>query len=587
MPKVDRFNKDVVVISIFWLICATAMFFYKWESVSTLNLNDNDDYMRLVQLQEWMENGHWYLEPMLNFNAADGLIIHWSRFPDLILSLFTFPMLFFVDESTAYSLSLSIVPLVYLLLYALSCFYLCDHYFGGEYRFISMMFAISSPTIVHFLPGSIDHHNIQLILSAFFLSITPITINNLKQTWRVYLQSVVLSLSLWTGMDNILLFMFFFVFYTVYSCFVNHEWLGYISKVYISCAFFVTCSILLNRPYHEFYNFKFDEVSSIFSILFISGWLFINAYRRWVNLDDSFPKKLMFFLSLGLFFLSPALFLYPSLASGFLVDYPPILKTYWLDHVNEAKPVAEYIVTNGFFSVQNYALLLLPAILYPLFRINNQHCTILYLIFIFNLTLAVFWQIRAMRLCFVLAAPFQAYFVIKLSEFVRYSILKVIVIFSGAPLTVALVILALSPSEEVKTIFDDGMEAPDILKVLEGQGISSQTILSGIETGAPVLAKTNNKIIAAPYHRNITGNSFLIGVMLEEDPEIAKRKIIDKNIDIIVIGNDPHLSLLNQSASDGSFVKVLYGNDVPVWLDMIYDALPRGYRVFRVRGRDE
>lgn len=219
MPKSESFNKDIIAISALWLVCATVIFFYKWESVSILNLNDNDDYMRFVQFQEWMKNGHWYLEPMSNFNAADGIIIHWSRFPDLILSLVAFPLLFMVDDSIAYSISISIVPLFYLLFYALSCFYLCEHYFGGKYRFISMMFAISSPSIIHFLPGSIDHHNIQLILATLFLSLTPITIHNLKQSWRVYAQSAFLSLSLWTGMENILLFMAFFVIYTVYCSF--------------------------------------------------------------------------------------------------------------------------------------------------------------------------------------------------------------------------------------------------------------------------------------------------------------------------------------------------------------------------------
>ncbi|MFA0350047.1 hypothetical protein AB4486_24445, partial [Vibrio sp. 10N.222.55.C6] len=106
--------------------------------------------------------------------------------------------------------------------------------FGAKYRFISMMFAISSPSIIHFLPGSIDHHNIQLILATLFLSLTPITIHNLKQSWRVYAQSAFLSLSLWTGMENILLFMAFFVIYMVYCSFFHNGWFSYISKLYVT-----------------------------------------------------------------------------------------------------------------------------------------------------------------------------------------------------------------------------------------------------------------------------------------------------------------------------------------------------------------
>ncbi|KAB0463753.1 hypothetical protein [Vibrio kanaloae] len=587
LPKSESFNRDIIVISVFWLVCATVIFFNKWESVSALNLNDNDDYMRFVQFQEWMTTGRWYLEPMTDFNADDGLIIHWSRFPDLMLSLVAFPLLFLVDDNLAYAISISVVPLFYLLLYVLACFYLCEHYFGRKYRFISMMFSVSSPTIIHFLPGAIDHHNIQLILASLFLSITPIKIIDLKQSWRVYIQSFFLSLSLWTGMDNILLFMVFFIFYTVYCCFFCREWFGYVSKLYATCSFLVACALLLNRPYDEFFVFKYDEISFILIILFVSGWVFVNVYNRLTNQRKSFIQRFSLFVILGLMCLLPVVILYPSLTSALFIDYPPILKLYWLDQVAEAKSIARYITSHGFFSIENYALLVIPATLYPLFKYKNDHCTILYLIFMFNLALAIFWQIRVMRLCFVLAAPLQAYVVLQLADYIRSSIIKATVIFSGAPLAVAVVILTLSPTEGITTTLDEEEESLNIYSVLKNNDISSKTILSGIETGAPVLAKTNNRIIAAPYHRNIIGNQFLIEVMLEEDMLLARNKIIDKKVDYILIGNDSHLSLLKESGSDDSLIRRLHGDNIPAWLDVTYDGIEDGYRVFKVRSEHE
>ncbi|CAH6827685.1 conserved membrane hypothetical protein [Vibrio chagasii] len=582
-PKSESFNKDIIVISVIWLVCATVIFIYKWESVSALNLNDNDDYMRFVQFQDWMATGHWYLEPMNNFNAADGIVIHWSRFPDLILSFVAFPLLFVVDDNLAYTISISLVPLLYLLLFSLSCFYLADHLFGAKYRFISMMFAISSPSIIHFLPGSIDHHNIQLVFAVLFLALTPLNHEQLRHAWRVYAQSILLSLSLWTGLDNVLLFMFFFAIYTVYCGLVRHEWFGYISKLYASSALFGICAVLLNRPYDEFFVFKYDEISFVLIILFFCGWLFVNVYHRFMNEDNSLLQKVFLFVFLAVLFLIPVAVLYPSLSSALLIDYPPILKVYWLDQVTEAKSVVRYVASHGFFSIENYALLVIPATLYPLFKRKNHHCTILYLIFMFNLALAIFWQIRVMRLCFVLAAPLQAYVILQLADYIRSSIIKATVITSGAPLAVAFVILALSPTEEITTTLDQKEQSLKIHKVLKDNDINSHTILSGIETGAPVLAKTDNRIIAAPYHRNIVGNQFLIEVMLEEDLSLAERKIIEKSIDIIVIGNDPHLLILKDSASEEAFINKLYSSDTPTWLDVVYDNIENGYRVFRVR----
>ncbi|MEZ9289285.1 hypothetical protein AB4251_02660 [Vibrio lentus] len=582
-PKSESFNKDIIVISVIWLVCATVVFIYKWESVSALNLNDNDDYMRFVQFQDWMATGHWYLEPMNNFNAADGIVIHWSRFPDLVLSLVAFPLLFIVDDNLAYTISISLVPLLYLLLFSLSCFYLADHLFGAKYRFISMMFAISSPSIIHFLPGSIDHHNIQLIFAVLFLASTPLNHDQLCQSWRVYAQAILLSLSLWTGLDNVLLFMIFFAIYTVYYGLVRHEWFGYISKLYVSSALLGVCAVLLNRPYDEFFVFKYDEISFALIILFFCGWLFVNVYYRLMSEDKSQLQKVFLFVFLAVLFLTPVAVLYPSLSSALLIDYPPILKVYWLDQVTEAKSVVRYVASHGFFSIENYALLVIPATLYPFFKRKNHHCTILYLIFMFNLALAIFWQIRVMRLCFVLAAPLQAYVILQLAYYIHSSIIKATVIISGAPLAVAFVILALSPTEEITTTLDQKEQSLKIHKVLQDNDINSHTILSGIETGAPVLAKTDNRIIAAPYHRNIVGNQFLIEVMLEEDLSLAERKIIEKNIDIIVIGNDPHLLILKDSAGEEAFINKLYSSDTPTWLDVVYDNIENGYRVFRVR----
>ncbi|EDK29263.1 hypothetical protein VSWAT3_19681 [Vibrionales bacterium SWAT-3] len=583
-PKIESFNKDIIVISAIWLVCATVIFLYKWESVSTLSLNDNDDYMRFVQFQDWMTTGHWYLEPMSNFNAADGIVIHWSRFPDLMLSFVAFPLSFIVEEHLAYIISISVVPLLYLLLFSLSCFLLCDHFFGAKYRFFSMMFAISSPSIIHFLPGSIDHHNIQLIFAVLFLASTPLNHNQLSQSWRVYAQALLLSLSLWTGLENVLLFMIFFVIYTVYSGLVCHEWLAYTSKLYASSTLFGSCAVLLNRPYDEFFVSKFDEISFVLILLFFCGWLFVNVYHRLMSEDKSLLQKFLLFVFLAVLFLFPVAMVYPSLSSALFIDYPPLLKLYWLDQVTEAKSIVRYVTSQGFFSIENYALLVIPATLYLLFKNKNDHCTILYLIFIFNLALALFWQIRVMRLCFVLAAPLQAYVIIQLADCIRSSIIKAVVIFSGAPLAVAFVILALSPTEEITTTLDRKEQSLSLHKVLKDNDINSHTILSGIETGAPVLAKTDNRIIAAPYHRNIFGNQFLIEVMLEENLHLAEKKIIDKHIDIIVVGNDPHLLMLKKSASQEALINKLYSSDTPAWLEVVYDNIESGYRVFRVRG---
>ncbi|MGF1817189.1 hypothetical protein L4D02_20965, partial [Vibrio splendidus] len=60
-----------------------------------------------------------------------------------------------------------------------------------------------------------------------------------------------------------------------------------------------------------------------------------------------------------------------------------------------------------------------------------------------------------------------------------------------------------------------------------------------------------------------------------------------KKVDYTLIGNDPHLSLLKNSGSEHSLVRRLYGDNIPAWLDVTYDGIEDGYRVFKVRSEHE
>ncbi|MEZ9601219.1 hypothetical protein AB4232_20665, partial [Vibrio sp. 10N.286.46.A8] len=154
-------------------------------------------------------------------------------------------------------------------------------------------------------------------------------------------------------------------------------------------------------------------------------------------------------------------------------------------------------------------------------------------------------------------------------------------ILLGSPLVMAFLVIAVGNDDIERNAVENDKKT--LFRVLEEKGIEAKVILTGIETGAPVLAHTNNRIIAAPYHRNIVGNQFLIEVMLEGDMSLAKDEIQAKNIDYIVIGNDAHLMVLKKSASEEALINKLYSSNVPSWLETIYDDVPDGYRIFRVR----
>lgn len=66
-------RKDLGFVVLFWFVLSTAYLIKEWPNVSTLQLGDNDNYMRYVQFTSWLEVGNWYLQPMPDFNPQDGV----------------------------------------------------------------------------------------------------------------------------------------------------------------------------------------------------------------------------------------------------------------------------------------------------------------------------------------------------------------------------------------------------------------------------------------------------------------------------------------------------------------------------------
>ncbi|MEI8631942.1 hypothetical protein P4S72_07285 [Vibrio sp. PP-XX7] len=143
--------------------------------VFTLSLKDNDDFMRYLQFTQWIKTGNWYLQPLPHFNPQDGILIHWSRLPDIPLALISQLAAQFVDQSTAYGIAMIMVPLLYLLGTVSAVGWLTYRILGTDYVTLSCFYFLASYIVTKFFPGIIDHHNLQLLLAAWCLALFPFT----------------------------------------------------------------------------------------------------------------------------------------------------------------------------------------------------------------------------------------------------------------------------------------------------------------------------------------------------------------------------------------------------------------------------
>lgn len=133
---------------------------------------DTDDAVRLLQIREFMASGSWYDTTLKTIGAPTGLASHWSRLIDLPVAWLISIFALFADYSTAELAAQFVWPLLMLLLLARFMVAEAERHVAtggaaanGKFAGLALLaLLLSSPSALYqFLPGRIDHHNVQIL----------------------------------------------------------------------------------------------------------------------------------------------------------------------------------------------------------------------------------------------------------------------------------------------------------------------------------------------------------------------------------------------------------------------------------------
>jgi hypothetical protein len=108
------------------------------------------------------------------------------------------------------------------------------------------------------------------------------------------------------------------------------------------------------------------------------------------------------------------------------------------------------------------------------------------------------------------------------------------------------------------------------------------TVLAISNLGSPILVRTAHRVLAGPYHRNITGNLLTLDAFMGT-AEQARTVIEDNRIGLVAIcrGNN-ETSVLTKLAPAG-FLAALTRSDAPSWLEKLPQAAGEPLEIYRVR----
>ncbi|HDU8576639.1 hypothetical protein [Vibrio diabolicus] len=575
----DESKKLIFAVFAIWAFITFSFTQYFYPSLQGGYLGDNDNFMRLYQVQLFLETGQWYQQPLPHFNPEDGRVLHWSRLPDLPIAA-VIKVSQMLNVKDAVPIALSIIPALYGLTYILALTHLTYRIFGFNIAFVAAVITPLSFAYPKFLPGNIDHHNIQLTLFALFLAILPLTASEFLayKLRTIVATSLLFALALLIGLEAmpfylVVLAALFFSMKEKSARAITR----FIGLFGIGSAVFGSLGLVLLEPLD--YGFiAHTDVASFPLMVFIAaagvGCLCSIQFKVFTKLKA---------VIVTLLFSLPVLYLVPEVLTGPYYNYPPLLKQFWLNHVQEAISLKDQVLF-GFKSEEIlYTLICIVTPLLSFFFIRErQHRELLYL-YLASLIPVVFWQVRVITYSSLLGVPLTAVVIYFLYKKINIPFLRLLplVIFTPAISFSLYAYITDTPTSTESMV--GRKNQVEIVNQVQALGLKKEKALTSISLGAPLLAYSDNSVVSAPYHRNINGNLFATQAWMSEDLDALYQDMQNKGITLVVVDErDFFLNNMAKQSSQRSFINKVLADTPPDWLSSISgDEHVTIYRVVR------
>ena len=154
-----------------WLGCCILLVLFSLPAIRALKPGDPDDYMRLLQVRDWLHGQSWWDVRQYRMNPPLGASMHWSRLVDLPIAACLLLTRLFWGEPMASAAAMTMVPLLQLLLamHLLRRLLLALGENATTALIASAIVLLFPMLLSNFMPMRIDHHGWQAIMALWCL----------------------------------------------------------------------------------------------------------------------------------------------------------------------------------------------------------------------------------------------------------------------------------------------------------------------------------------------------------------------------------------------------------------------------------
>jgi hypothetical protein len=161
-----------LLLGLSWLVIVVQLLASHWAETAQ-TLLDTDDAMRLVQMREFLAGRGWFDLHEMRLGPPDGYDTHWSRLIDAGLAGMYLIFHQFADTAVAERLVRTIWPMLWLLPTMAGAAAIARRIAGtAAIPFVCLLTVVGQPAFRQFVPGRIDHHNVQIALSVLLIAAT-------------------------------------------------------------------------------------------------------------------------------------------------------------------------------------------------------------------------------------------------------------------------------------------------------------------------------------------------------------------------------------------------------------------------------
>ncbi|ENN89402.1 hypothetical protein RHSP_66711 [Rhizobium freirei PRF 81] len=553
---------------------------------------DNDDVLRLVEVRDLLAGQGWFDMMQYRLGLDGGTLMHWSRFIDLpIASLILFFRMFFAPEG-AEAAALTVWPLMLILPLMFFMGLAGRRMAGVEGMHFSLIltafFVLLSP---RFVPGSIDHDNVQLCLVALTVAML---VDESHKPRNFAIAAVALAIQLGIGAETT---PFVAVVCVAVACLWAWDGTPFAPAakafaltlaVAVSAAFFslvpprfysmVTCDNL---------SLGFYAITSAGCVGLLLSAVFASHLPR--------PWRMLVLAANGALVFATTVAIAPQCLRNPLADLDPMLVDLWLSRVTEAQSIFSIARTQPDMLGAFYATSFIAMVVCS-FRMLRGDRTRLHAVLM--ALIAVNWiitlvQVRGAEFATLLAIPPLALLIAELrrvsaadTKNIKAAFFYVVTALVSVPAVWAVgggVIANRSMASPAKAEETTDCISKEALAPIAG--LEPGVVAAASNMGAPILRFTPHRVLSGPYHRDPGGMLAELNIGLAQ-PQQAETLLRDSHVTLVAFcKGDPQVELLSERSPQGFYAQLSAGR-VPTYLEPIAASTKPEVQFFRFKPQE-